>query len=653
MKILYPLILAFALLLPLGSCDFLDIVPDNVATIDYAFTNRANAERYLYTCYSYRPKTGDIDWDPAMGGADETWQRIPQASTFRTLYTSYLARGEQNVNDPYFNFWDGVGSSANSINNLWIAIRDCNIFLENIDQVLIDMTDRDRTRWTSEAKFLKAYYHFYLLRAYGPVPIMDKNLPVSASVDEVKVWREPVDDVVEYIIALLEEAVSGLPDAGDVSTGTEAGRVDKLVARTLIADVRLWAASPLVNGNSDYSGIVDGRGKHLFSASPDNNKWAIAAKACEDAITICHEQGKSLFRGIDPLTLNAPPVFQLQTTYRQVICERWNSELIWGCTHNNHSALTQYATARLVRFDPAHLNDCLSEWAPTMKIVERYYSANGVPIDEDREWTERNRWYENRYKVRSEASRDDEKYFVRENEKTAYLHFNREPRFYASIGFDKGIYFGNGYYNFPDNVKYCDFFNTRVSGFQGGSGYSITGYAAKKMHSFKNAHTTNSTSAEYFPFPVYRLADLYLMYAEAVNEAEGPNGPSSEKMFGYIDAVRDRAGLSGVRESWSKYSSNPDKPDSREGLREIIQRERTIELAFEGKRFWDLRRWKKITELNEQPMGWNIQGENEEDFYNVVNVYPRNVSFSTKDYFFPIREDNLNVNEHLIQNYGW
>lgn len=636
-------------------CDFLDIVPDNVATIEYAFNNRENAEKYLYTCYSWRPEIGDIDWDPAMTGGDEVWQRIPTIGAWRTFYGMYVARGEQNVTNPYFNFWDGDGRMANAGNNLWIAIRDCNTFLENINSPLISQTDWEKKRWISEVKFLKAYYHFYLLRAYGPIPIVDKNLPISAGVDEVRVWREPIDDVVEYIVTLLEEAIIGLPNADEVIRGTEAGRADKLAAYTLRAYVRLWAASPLVNRDANvYASMIDARGKALFpTGGEDLNKWQIAAEACEEAIDICHEQGKILYREIDPLVATSHDIFKQEIMYRQAICDRWNSELIWGGTNYNNGVLAQNSTPRVVRLDPERLNNFSAEWSPTLKIVERYYSANGVPIREDKEWVS-NSWYNNRYKIRPEASSGDEKYLIKENENTVYLHFNREPRFYASIGFDKGIFYGSGYYSFPGNVKHCDFINLQVSGYQGGSGYSQTGYAAKKMSHFKNTQTTNSTSYEYFPFPIFRLADLYLMYAEAVNEAEGPSGPNSDKLFQYLDDVRDRAGLEPTKQAWSKYSTNPDKPLSKDGLREIIHQERTIELAFEGKRFWDIRRWRKLEELNEQPQGWNIIGETPEDFYKVINVYPRKkIKFTVRDYFFPLKEQTLNVNGNLLQNYGW
>jgi hypothetical protein len=139
------------------------------------------------------------------------------------------------------------------------------------------------------------------------------------------------------------------------------------------------------------------------------------------------------------------------------------------------------------------------------------------------------------------------------------------------------------------------------------------------------------------------------MYAEALNEFGGPNA----EIFNYLDQVRARAGLEGVKESWASFSTKPNKPDTKDGLRQIIQQERTIELAFEGKRFWDIRRWKKIDELNEQPRGWNISGETTDDFYNLVPVAQVPVKFTVKDYFWPIKEADLTVNKNLIQNYGW
>src|SRR3546814_5521443 len=99
-----------------------------------------------------------------------------------------------------------------------------------------------------------------------------------------------------------------------------------------------------------------------------------------------------------------------------------------------------------------------------------------------------------------------------------------------------------------------------------------------------------------YPWPVMRLGDLYRMYAEAMNVLNGP----SQEVYNYINPVRERAGLLPVEVAWPQYSRQPDKITTREGMRSIIQHERLIELAFEGKRFWDLRRWKRAhIELNQ------------------------------------------------------
>jgi hypothetical protein len=642
MKMKYTIFFTLSIIFGLSACKgYLDIVPDNVATIDYAFRNRTVAEKYLFTCYSYRPTVGGVNVDPAMNGCDETWifygNNAPWNST-------QIQRGFQSSVAPFLNFWDGEAGGK----KLWNAIRDCNIFLENV-KLVRDLPDYEMKRWIAEVKFLKAYYHYFLFKCYGPIPILDVNLPISASVEEVQVYRETVDNVVKYITDMMKEAAVDLPEAGAVVEGTEAGRADKLVALAMRAEVLLFAASPLYNGNTDYASMRDKNGAPLFSQTYDANKWKLAAEACKQAIDTCLIQKKGLYDVVDPFTATAPDPFKIETTFRQAVCDRWNKELIWGNTNFDCTYLSRQAQAKVVRLNPELSNQVFTEWAPTIKMAEKFYSKNGVPIEEDVMW-QSNNWYENRFKVRPTVSAGDDIYYVQKDQKTAFLHYNREPRFYATLGFDKGVYFGNGYYTFPGNVKFTDFLNKQVSGAASASGnFSITGYSVKKMHSFKNAQTASSTSVEYFPFPVLRLADLFLMYAEALNEFSGP----SVEIFTYLDKLRARAGLKGVKESWANYSSKPNKPDTKDGLRQIIQQERTIELAFEGKRFWDIRRWKKIDELNDQPRGWNVSGETTEDFYNLVPIAQVPVKFTVKDYFWPIKESDLTVNKNLIQNYGW
>ena len=159
--------------------------------------------------------------------------------------------------------------------------------------------------------------------------------------------------------------------------------------------------------------------------------------------------------------------------------------------------------------------------------------------------------------------------------------------------------------------------------------------------------TKDGFSPYRYSFPIIRLADLYLMYAEALNESQ--ESPTQD-VYDYVDLVRERAGLKGVKESWSKYSKSPDKPNTKNGMREIIRMERLNELACEGIRFWDLRRWKK--ELPREVKGWHIQGETAQEFYRVTTIYLRS-KYSYKDYLWPLKLETILKDPNLVQNPGW
>src|SRR5699024_7283633 len=141
MKYLYHKILFFAFMLSgLTSCNkFLDIVPDNVATIENAFALRSEAKKYSYTCYSYIQNPGSISYSPSVLRG-EIW---PMKNF--TGSASYFVRGQQNVVDPYLNFWDGRKAGT----DYFQALRDCNIFLENIQNVP-DMEQGEKDQWEAE-----------------------------------------------------------------------------------------------------------------------------------------------------------------------------------------------------------------------------------------------------------------------------------------------------------------------------------------------------------------------------------------------------------------------------------------------------------------------------------------------------------------------
>lgn len=623
-----------------SSCNkYMDIVPDNVPQLENAFASRVMAERYLSTCYSWIPAGFDLQSNPALFAGDELWLN----STYdeNTGYSNWrIAKGNQNSNSPLNNYWDG----ANQAKNLWRAIRDCNIFLENIGKVP-DMDEFEIQRWAAEVNFLKAYYHYYLLRMYGPIPIQDVNLPVTIDPSETQVERKPVDECFNYIIDLIDKAVPELPD--DITTLTENGRISKLVAYSIKAEILVTAASPLFNGNTDYTGFNDSKNTPFFNPVISDEKWIKAAEACKVAVDLAELSGRSLFKWQAPASMTVVPQASTvdQMSYRESIAERQNNtEQIWV---NNTSRATQgiQSAATVRSYDPAFVdNSALGGYlSPTINVALLYYSKNGVPIEEDLTYD-----YGGRFTLKTVPNTAAYNYNLTANYTTVGMHFDRENRFYASLSFDGGRYFMSSHAN--DNSAFNT--NYKPGGNAGPVNVSLhsgTGYTPKKLVSYRNVAGASSAYTVYeYAFPMMRLADLYLLYAEAMNEAYGPGPEAYEK----INLVRARSGLETVQSAWANFSRNPGKPGTKAGLQDIIRRERSIELMFEGKRFWDLRRWKAAQQaLNTNITGWSIREKDAQLFYRQANLYSR--TFGVRDYLWPLSLGELRRNAKLIQNPGW
>ena len=177
--------------------------------------------------------------------------------------------------------------------------------------------------------------------------------------------------------------------------------------------------------------LVDKRGKQMFNQTYDLGKWKRAADACKVAIDACHEAGHRLYKFTAPLPISDSTRYVLQVS--QIITDKWNDEHIWGWTSNSR----WYRSYENEQFTiaPLHPNHRVfsggGTWAPTMKIVEMFYSENGVPIDEDLAFD-----YGDRYGLTTVP--DQAFYFMQPKFITAKLHLNREPRFYGSIGVDGG-----------------------------------------------------------------------------------------------------------------------------------------------------------------------------------------------------------------------
>jgi len=628
----------------LGSCsDYLDVVPDNIPVLDFAFLDRTSTERYLATCYTYLPNFSNPNGDPAILGSDEVF--CVEDAYYNTIAGNYyglkMRRGEQNTNNPMFNFWDGLYQGR----ACYRALRDCNVFLENVYDVGADLTELEARQWGAEVKFLKAFYHYYLMLQYGAIPLQRVSLPIAANTDEVRVYRDPFDECVDYVVSLLDEAIPDLPFVVQ-SRSSDLGHITKPIAMALKAKLLVTAASPLFNGNKDLAALKDNRGTYLFSSEYDPKKWSRAAVACKNALDTALIAGHAFYEFVK--YPNVSDSTKRLMTLRAVVTDRWNDEIIWSA---DKLTMYDYQRATTPFFQSDHSTYMPTDpWmCATLGAAEMFYSARGVPIDEDTQYD-----YAGRYSVVSAPQ--DHYFFVKPGYETLSLNIDRETRFYANLGFDGAIWFGDGRYKdvgqgLESEQSYV--LQTKageVSGKRSSMRYAMTGYYLRKARNYESASSSQSSNVIVSStYPVIRLAELYLLCAEALNESK--DAPD-EEVYGYIDAVRARAGLPGVVESWSKYSKFPAKATTKDGMREIIQRERMIELAFEGQRFWDVRRWKTAYELYNRPIqGLNSSGTTTQEYNQVVTYFIP--SFTTKEYLWPIREYNLRVNSNLVQNPYW
>lgn len=633
-------LLSISLIPGLVSCDnFLDVVPDNVTTLDHAFALKNEAEKYLFTCYSYMPLNGDGWYNAGMMGGDEIW--IPQGNQTYANPANWMAQGLQSSSLVLLDAWRGRNFGSTNGKRLFGGIRNCNIFLENVSNrnKVADLELDTRVRWLGEAEFLKAYYHFHLLRMYGPIPIIDVNVPIDADAYESYVERAPVDDCVNYISALLDSAAAKLPLVV-ANPLQETGRITKPIALALKAKLLVMAASPLFNGNPDFANFTDKEGKHLFSNAYDVNKWVKAKEACKAAIDAAEAAGGELHVYSDD-QYNLEPVTKTQISIREAVTKPWNQEIVWG-NSNSYFWNSNMCQVLLTGTKAKNRLPTPGIWEAPIKIVKMFYTKNGVPIEEDKTLDFSN------YEQLRKATKS-EGYNIKTNYTTARLNFDREDRFYADLGFDGGIWYKYDAFD-VDTAFYAQTKWADLGGAPSTLSWNETGYYIKKLVNLNMVFGDgDATSYGQYPWPEMRLADLYLLYAEALNEAE----PASAEAIAYVDMVRARAGLAGVVDSWTNFSNNPAKYTSQSGLREIIHRERLIELAFEGHRFWDLRRWKKAAEeLNKDITGWNYTGTTATTYYKEQYIFSQTF-ITPRDYFWPVGTEDTRKNPKLVENPGW
>ncbi|WP_418893524.1 RagB/SusD family nutrient uptake outer membrane protein [Limibacterium fermenti] len=621
-----------SLLLSAISCsDFLDKMPDDQLTMEMVFSDKIRTEDWLASVYSSVP-------DPLWGyfksqgfnimGDDMTIPQDWQPYGWASVYAYTMANWSPTSG------WDP---------NYWVElpkrIRTGLVFLENVRVIPdVGLTEEYVNQMKNEVRFLIAYYYSLMIEMYGPIPFTPGVIyPVDAPASELMTTQSPYDEIVNWIDQELKDVSTQLPAV--YPNNNDWGRVTSVMALAIRARTLLFAASPLFNGNADFKDWKNADGENLFKTEYDSSKWGRAAQAHKELIDAAQSGGYKLYYeynndgSIDPFM-----------SYYNMSLKRFsdgNKEIIFG-----RADAGTYST-----FQAHHLPKGIGGNAGmgvTQELVDAFfmkngeapimgYNADGSPIinstsgyvekgfsqtleQRNTQW----RGAEGPQKVPGRVTLDG----------TYNMYCNREPRFYVSV-----IY----------NEAWLGVDNRRVNFLQNGgqdtgptfdapqNGYNVRKRISLDIFPRENKYT-------YQPGILYRLAEAYLGYAEALNESQG----ATTEVYQYVNLVRERAGLPNLKSGLSK-----------EEMREAIQHERRVEFNCEGIRFNDVRRWKLGEKyFNTKLYGMNFNGSEKSDDENnqrafYKRTFYKNRYFNKRMYLWPVPQTQMDINPNLIQAPGY
>ena len=624
------ILITLSFLLLLTSCEYLDVVPEGKATQDDIWKTTQQAEKYRYYMRTYMPNLIGYDWSPDQFAGDD--MITGGVGTTYWFSSKSLIYGEENANVTYFGRWAPYSTSGGTNYDIYRGIRYAFYLLDNVYKVPA-ISPENAARYAGEPWYLIGYYHQLLLEYYGPIILVKRYIPNDAPDSEIFVPRSPYDECVKYIAECYDKAAELLPET---VIDTELGLPTRMSALSYKARLLLYAASPLVNGNSDYVGFDNHDGTPLMNTTYDPEKWKKAMEAAAEAISVAEkfnsELGRQNFMLYTSADSSLPNDERGRRNYRDAFTkEHWNGlEFIeakgdrGGC-----QTLQQLMGPRPIA------NNMSLGWkttsVPTMEAVEMYYTKNGLPWEDDPE------------------TKDIDPYAYNAEAGTVNLHLYKEPRFYASVGYDRGTYEIDG----KEITLYLRGGELHGSTLKETDEYqSCTGYLCQKWIPKASTYSipSNSFSFYYYAYPYLRLPELYLSYAEADFEY---NGSLSTQSLEYINLVRKRCGLPTFQASWALAGGIP----TGQKLRKVLHQERSIEFLFEGRRFHDLRRWKEAPEvMNKQPRSWNRDGKTAEEFYQVIEANQGGrvrIFESPKSYWMAVPMSEINKNPNLVQNPGY
>lgn len=607
MKITKYLTLMIAIAFTATACEkFLDKGPEENLSVEQAFGERAYAQQWLYNIYSGIPVEMNFHdagpMNPFVGGSDEM-EVIVAAAACNLINDSSVSP----AND--FGIW---GNTA-------VFTRKCNLFLDNVHRT--PTTATERSEWIGEARFIRGFYNFLALRMYGPIPIYDHALDIET--DFTKIARATFQECVDFIVEDCDDAIKRLPAK---QLANRYGRATAAAAYALKARVLLYAASPLYNGNPDYSNFLNANGEKMF---PDysRDRWQAAADAAKECIDFC--EGK-LPGSTATYKLYEAANGDPKTTHTELFMVNWNSEILYA---NNVGVNYLFELCVNPPRQAGHAAYC-----PTQKIVDSYRMGNGsTPFTTD---THGQVIYsESGQPTINPASGYVESGFTASASPDGYwtsgvsnMYVNREPRFYAHVNFCGAIW----------KTQPIETWYSGADGMvAGGANHSKTGYIMRKFAEEGGSTVAGTLSKRSWVW--FRLGEVYLNYAEALNEAKDA---VDSDVYKYLNAIRVRGGLPEITEG----SQSPAE------MQKLIRQERQIELAFETHRFFDTRRW-KIAEYTDTGAvyGMNIsKGASLSDPVFYQRTLVENRKFITpRNYLFPIERSEREKDPALLQNPGF
>lgn len=592
----YTLYFTLMAMITLSGCrkDFLNQVPDDRLTLDLVFQNQQYSEEFLANVYSnIRDEAHRKDAVPFDGLSDDFDIPYPESPIY------VINQGNWTAGSGYYEYWD----------HYYKGIRSATYFMENIgkNQAILQTNNGAALikQYTAEARFLRAFFYFNLLRQYGPCVLLgDKLIPTDLPKDNemMQLPRSSYDECVSYISAELDAAAADLPLYPKQQNIRDYGRATKAMCMAVKSRMLLYAASPQFNGNTDYATLKNPDGKQLISQQYNKEKWKSALDAAKAVIDLDVFSLYKVYNGaaIDP--------FQ---SCRDVMLEPWNAEVILARNSNSLSTYEKHGAPRSINGWPSN--------SITQSLVDEFEMANGMSRDEvGSGYSE------------TGFSTVDGKYT---KAGTFNMYVNREPRFYVNVG-----YCGSIWPYVDEGEKVMEFYYTGTSGKLGARDIPKYGYISyKNVHPNSNVRLGQHVSR---PYILYRYAEVLLNYVEALNEYT-PEHPDIAK---YLNMIRERAGLPNV-------SPGLDQTD----MRKKIHHERRVELAIENLRYFDIRRWKIARQVNSGPMyGMNMEGGTnlqDPNFFKRTLLNNR-VYFNNFD-LFPIPQSEIDRDKNIVQNPGW